>query len=163
MASSSSSGGSAVQLQDLDLQQLQSVKQQLEDELSHFNGSFVSLKRVQSTFLDCADAIKSIVPENEGRTILVPLTASMYVPAELTNIDKVIVDVGTGYYVEKSSEDATKFYKSKTDFLRSNLDKLEETITTKQNNLRAVVSIMQTKLTAQQQQQLQKDAKAAAS
>ncbi|KAI8053979.1 hypothetical protein BDF22DRAFT_742953 [Syncephalis plumigaleata] len=81
MASSSSaaasSGGSTVQLQDLDLQQLQSVKQQLEDELSHFNGSFVSLKRIQSTFSDCIDAIKEITPENEGRTILAPLTSSI--------------------------------------------------------------------------------------
>ncbi|KAI8053978.1 prefoldin 5, isoform CRA_b [Syncephalis plumigaleata] len=86
----------------------------------------------------------------------------MYVPAELTSVEKLIVDVGTGYFVEKSPEDATKFYKSKVDFLRSNMEKLEETIDTKQSNLRSVVNVMQMKLTAQQQAAAE-GAKAAAS
>ena len=33
--------------------------------------------------------------------ILVPLTNSLYVPGELGDIEKVIVDVGTGYMIEK--------------------------------------------------------------
>jgi prefoldin alpha subunit len=36
-----------------------------------------------------------------GKTILVPLTSSLYVPGTMTMTDKVIVDVGTGFYVEK--------------------------------------------------------------
>ena len=32
---------------------------------------------------------------------LLPLTASLYVPGRIVDTDKVIVDVGTGYYVEK--------------------------------------------------------------
>lgn len=35
------------------------------------------------------------------KTILVPLTNSLYVPGRLSNPDSVIVDVGTGYYVKK--------------------------------------------------------------
>jgi hypothetical protein len=33
--------------------------------------------------------------------LLIPLTSSLYVPGSLGNTDKVIVDVGTGYMVEK--------------------------------------------------------------
>ena len=33
--------------------------------------------------------------------ILVPLTTSLYVPGKLADRKKVIVDVGTGFYVEK--------------------------------------------------------------
>ena len=36
-----------------------------------------------------------------GRPILVPLTTSLYVPGTLADKDNVIVDVGTGFYVEK--------------------------------------------------------------
>jgi hypothetical protein len=36
-----------------------------------------------------------------GKTILVPLTNSLYVPGKLSDPDHVIVDVGTGYYVQK--------------------------------------------------------------
>lgn len=37
----------------------------------------------------------------EDGTILVPLTSSLYVRGKLADRNKVIVDVGTGYYVEK--------------------------------------------------------------
>lgn len=35
------------------------------------------------------------------KTILVPLTNSLYVPGKLNDTEHVIVDVGTGYYVKK--------------------------------------------------------------
>ena len=44
---------------------------------------------------------------------LLPLTASLYVPGRLSDAEKVIVDVGTGYYVEKTREQATHYYKDK--------------------------------------------------
>jgi hypothetical protein len=31
----------------------------------------------------------------------VPLTSSLYVPGKLTDVENVVVDVGTGYYVKK--------------------------------------------------------------
>ena len=35
------------------------------------------------------------------KSILVPLTNSLYLPGKLVNPEHVIVDVGTGYYVKK--------------------------------------------------------------
>jgi hypothetical protein len=40
-------------------------------------------------------------PKNTGTPILVPLTPSLYVPGKLAATDTVLVDVGTGFYVEK--------------------------------------------------------------
>lgn len=34
--------------------------------------------------------------------MLVPLTASLYVPGKLDDAEKVLVDVGTGYFIEVS-------------------------------------------------------------
>ncbi len=36
-----------------------------------------------------------------GKELLVPLTSSLYVPGKLTDVESVVVDVGTGYYVKK--------------------------------------------------------------
>ena len=36
--------------------------------------------------------------------MLVPLTASLYVPGTLDDADKVLVDVGTGYFIEVTSQ-----------------------------------------------------------
>ncbi len=35
------------------------------------------------------------------KTVLVPLTSSLYVPGKLRDVENVIIDVGTGYYVQK--------------------------------------------------------------
>lgn len=44
---------------------------------------------------------RAITHELLGKTILVPLTNSLYVPGKLSDPDHVIVDIGTGYYVQK--------------------------------------------------------------
>lgn len=43
-------------------------------------------------------------PAITDKPILVPLTGSLYVPGKLASKDTVIVDVGTGFYVEKVSQ-----------------------------------------------------------
>ena len=37
-----------------------------------------------------------------GTRMLVPITSSLYVPGETAPLDTVLIDVGTGYYIEKS-------------------------------------------------------------
>ncbi|KAF9113822.1 subunit of tubulin prefoldin [Mortierella sp. AM989] len=142
-----------IELQDLDLTQLMEVKKQLEDELSHLTSSFGQLKQAQNRFADCIESCKAVSSKNDDKTILVPLTSSLYVPGKLASVDKVIVDIGTGYYVEKTTEDAIKFYNSKVDFVKENLEKIQTTVTQKQGNLRSLVDVMQYKLQLQQQEQ----------
>ncbi|KAI7864456.1 Prefoldin [Spinellus fusiger] len=143
-----------VNLNDLDLQSLQQVKTQLEEELSHLTQSYSKLKGVQSRFSDCAESVQELQGEREqDKTILVPLTSSLYVPGKLSNVQKVIVDVGTGYYVEKSLGEATKFYTDKVNYVKQNLDKLQEAVMGKQNSLRAIVNVMQERIQQQGQQQ----------
>lgn len=36
-----------------------------------------------------------------GRQMLVPLNQSLYVPGKIVDADKLLVDIGTGYFVEK--------------------------------------------------------------
>lgn len=42
-----------------------------------------------------------IFVDTPDKTILVPLTNSLYVPGKLMDAEHVIVDIGTGYYVKK--------------------------------------------------------------
>ena len=90
-------------LQSLSMQQLSAVKKQLDEELEHLTSSFNKLRGAQSKFTDCAQSIRKGVPKSnaESKDVLVPLTASLYVPAKLAADGKVLVDVGTGFYMEK--------------------------------------------------------------
>lgn len=44
-----------------------------------------------------------------GTEILVPLTQSMYVPGRIADAGKVLIDIGTGYFVEKSIPKAKEY------------------------------------------------------
>jgi prefoldin alpha subunit len=85
-----------------------------------------------------------------GKTILVPLTSSLYVPGKLADTEHVVVDVGTGFYVEKSTGDAQKFYNGKVEELGANIKDLENIVNGKASNLRMVEEVLRQKMLAQQ-------------
>ena len=57
--------------------------------------------------------------------VLVPLTGSMYVPGLLTQPEKVVVDIGTGYYVEKDSTAAQEYFNRKVKFVTENMERVQ--------------------------------------
>ncbi|KAJ7901134.1 Prefoldin [Mycena olivaceomarginata] len=139
-----------VSITDLDLTQLADVRRQLEEELNHLTNSFAQLKQAQAKFKACIENVAEIKPANKGKTILVPLTNSLYVPGKLSDPEHVIVDVGTGYFVQKTRAQAVKHYTAKVEYIRTNLETLQDTISKKQDNVNSVIGVMQAKLQQQQ-------------
>jgi prefoldin alpha subunit len=91
-----------VELSSLNLNQLADVKQQLEQEVEHLTDSFQKLRQAQLKFKECSTTVDEVSSEkNLNKPLLVPLTSSLYVPGKISDIEKFMVDVGTGYYVEK--------------------------------------------------------------
>lgn len=66
------------------------------------------------------------------------MTTSLYVPGKLSTPNTVLVDVGTGFYVEKSPPDAKNFYNRKIEELGKNLGELEGIVKQKDESLRVV-------------------------
>ncbi|KAG8725255.1 subunit of tubulin prefoldin, partial [Ceratobasidium sp. 395] len=124
-----------INVADLELPQLNDVKKQLEEELTHPTNSFAQLKSAQSKFKGCLDNLDEIKPETASKTLLVPLSNSLYVPGKLADTNNVIIDVGTGYYVLKTRAEAKTHYQQKVDFVNTNLTTLQSTIETKQQNM----------------------------
>jgi len=55
--------------------------------------------------------------------VLVPLSASMYVNGSLADNDKFLIDIGTGYYVERNRQDAIDYFKRKVAFVTRELER----------------------------------------
>lgn len=90
------------------------------------------------------------------KSVLVPLTNSLYVRGELSDPEHVIVDVGTGFYVEKAcssslrvwpicvltpaqdTQSAERFYEAKVQNLMNNIQDLEVIVQRKTLNVRSV-------------------------
>ena len=92
-------------------------------------------------------------PPQPGKQILVPLTSSLYVPGKLADTEHVLVDVGTGFYVEKTTADAQTFYNAKIEELGKNTKELENIVNGKANNLRMVEEVLRQKMLVGQAQQ----------
>lgn len=88
------------------MQQLSQVKKQLDEEIEHLTSSFTQLHAAQAKFRECLRCVgapkqgASSALQND-KSVLVPLTNSLYVRGTLTNAEHVLVDVGTGFYIEK--------------------------------------------------------------
>ena len=79
-----------------------------------------------------------------------PLTSSLYVPGKLTDHEHVLVDVGTGYFVEKDVESAKDFYERKVKDLGESLKDLEGVVEGKARNVRMVEEVMRVRVMNEQ-------------
>ncbi|KAL8944096.1 MAG: hypothetical protein Q9216_000687 [Gyalolechia sp. 2 TL-2023] len=144
--------GRPIDLSSLPIPQLTSIKKQLTQELQNLTDSYAQLRAAQTKFKDCINSIRDGIEKREkkegtylqyvlglrGTPILVPLTPSLYVPGKLASTETVLVDVGTGFYVEKTPSAARTFYSSKVEELGKNLKDLEAIVQGKQGNLNVV-------------------------
>lgn len=147
-----------VEITSLPVPQLQELKTQLDRELEHLTTSFQSLRTAQSKFRDCLKSISlGVNAGTADKPLLVPLTSSLYVPGRLTSSTHVLIDIGTGFFVEKSTADATDFYNRKVKDLGDSLKDLEGVINGKANNVRMVEEVIRVKVLSAQESN-QKDA-----
>ncbi|XP_004068553.1 prefoldin subunit 5 isoform X1 [Oryzias latipes] len=143
----------AVNLTDLSLPQLEGLKGQLDQEVEFLTSSIGQFKVVQTKYVEAKDSLNVLTENNKGKELLVPLTSSMYVPGTLNDVEHVLVDVGTGYYVEKNVKDSKEFFKRKIDFLTKQIEKIQPTLQEKHGMKQAVIEVMNMKLQQLQSQQ----------
>ncbi|KAL2872029.1 prefoldin subunit 5 [Aspergillus lucknowensis] len=151
-ASDSDTPPNAVNISSLSVPQLRALQTRVSSELEHLTSSHAKLRAAQSRFRDCVRSINDGIVGSEkkgtqGRDeILVPLTSSLYVKGRLVDREKVLVDVGTGYYVEKTTAKAVEFYEQKVKELETNLTELEKLVQTKSSQQKLFEDALRQKL-----------------
>ena len=78
--------------------------------------------------------------------MLVPITSSLFVPGETAPLDNVLVDVGTGYWIEKSVDDAEAFLQRKMALIEQQANNVQNAAQFKQRNLQQTVDVMNRKV-----------------
>ncbi|RAO65639.1 uncharacterized protein BHQ10_001651 [Talaromyces amestolkiae] len=144
----------AVDVTTLSVPQLRSLQTRLNSELEQLTNSHAKLRAAQSKFRDCVRTIndgvvgkKTPQPQSaDNNSILVPLTSSLYVKGKLADREKVIVDVGTGFYVEKTTAKAIEFYNKKVKELEANITDLEKIVQGKSTNLKIIEDALRQKV-----------------
>ena len=118
-----------------------------------FTNSLNQLKHAQGKFVESQESMNKISPESQNKDILVPLTGSIYVPGQLSDVNNVLVDVGTGYYVDMEVKKAKEYFKRKIDYITKQIEKVQPLLHEKYRMKQVVIEILQYKVQAQLQQQ----------
>ena len=156
----------------------QFLAKQLEEENQVLSANFSQLKQAQSAFAESAACMGALAEQAEGaapffrgrfscarpsplprlppgKEVLVPLTSSLYVMGVLDPRERVLVDIGTSFYVGKSPADARALLAKKAALLKENTETLFKAISVKRDNLDTVQRTLELKQQQQQQQQQQ--------
>ncbi|CAI0416387.1 unnamed protein product [Linum tenue] len=149
MASSKGPASPAVRVAEMEkmsVEQLKAVKEQTDLEVNLLQDSLNNI-RTATTRLDLASAaLHDLSLRPQGKKMLVPLTASLYVPGTLDDSEKVLVDIGTGYFVEKTMVEGKDYCERKIHLLKSNYDQLLELASKKKTVADEAGAVLQAKL-----------------
>jgi len=158
MAATVGQSGQEININSLNVQQLKTLHDQLGQEIDLLGNSMQALKQAQSKYSESKNALTAITPENVGTNMMVPLTGSLYVPGQLADGDKVLVDIGTGYFAEKSVKDADEFFKRKVDYLKQQMEKVQPTLQNKYESRQVIGELLNVRMQAQQKQMAKQQA-----
>lgn len=139
---------------------LSKLRQSLAQDVELITGSYGNLKVAQSRYALAQQAAQELTkePKDEESEVMVPLTGSLYVPGKLSSSSPLLCDIGTGYFVEKSSDDAQEFCAKKLVMIQKNLDQVGQSLQIKRRDLEMVTLVLQNKMQQiKQQQQAQID------
>lgn len=126
-----------IPLDQLTVEQLTYVGKQIEQDISHYSSYYTSLKVAQNKFVDNKDYIKDL-QTYQNKEILVPMTSSLYIPGKCSDVKKLTVEIGGNFFVETSIDKADQFCERKIEMIKKSMDKIDDIIKTKSNQLNAI-------------------------
>jgi prefoldin alpha subunit len=144
-----------INLMDLPLQDVKKIYDQFKDEIDQLSSYMRTLSNALERFSASNSCLEQLKSQEAGRTVLAPLTQSLYVPAEISDVNNVLVDIGTGYFVRRNISQAQGIMQRKIKVLKDTVEKLQETVTHKTRQLETVQEVLQHKVALIQRQQAQ--------
>ena len=110
-----------IPIEKLSIDQLNYVGQQIEKDIKHYSQYYSSLRAVSNKYLDNKEYIKQL-KEYKDKEILVPMTSSLYIPGKSTDVKKLMIEIGTNFFVETTIEKADKFCDRRIENLKKNMN-----------------------------------------
>ena len=126
-----------VPIEKLSVEQLNYVGQQIEKEIKNYSQYYSSLRAVNNKYLDNKEYIKQL-KEYKDKEILVPMTSSLYIPGKSTDVKKLMIEIGTNFFVETTIEKADKFCDRRIENFKKNMNEIDKIIQDKNDQLNVV-------------------------
>ncbi|CDJ38769.1 prefoldin subunit 5, putative [Eimeria tenella] len=135
-------------LGSLTLDQCSSLVRRAEAEVENLSNHLSQLKFAASRVSEAREAVIQLdayrqrQKEGEAPEVLVPLTGALYVKGRLDCDDKVLVDIGAGYMIQKTYQDEKKDAMRILTFMSEQQARLEKIISDKVKQLQVLVATL---------------------
>eukprot|EP00744_Colponema_vietnamica_P008354 GILI01011922.1.p1 GENE.GILI01011922.1~~GILI01011922.1.p1 ORF type:complete len:156 (-),score=48.44 GILI01011922.1:191-658(-) len=134
-----------INLQNLSIEQLQQLKQSVDQDIDSLLRAYDGLQGAKNRFSDSRNCLEHFKAYPVGQTMLVPMTQSLYVEGEIEDNTHVLVDVGTGYYIKQSVPRAQSFFSQRAGQMDEMLAGVGINVQQKQKQQAQIVDIMMEK------------------
>lgn len=138
----------------LPLEQLEGLKKQLDNDIQSLGAAYDGLFLGRNNFLDNAEVVENYskltadASDTNKKEIMACLTSSLFLRAYIVPKPRILVDVGTGYFLEQPMDRAKEYFLSRAAQLKEGLNTIEKTIINKQKQQNQVVDALQQKSAA---------------
>ena len=140
-----------VNIGQMPVDQLNGLKTQHENEIRELQQQLETPHGAKNRFITARRCVEEMKSTPVGTEILVPLNGSLYVPGTISSDDKLLVELGTGYFAEKGMDDAQSLIDRKMQLVAKSIESIENIGNTKRKNLEQIMGVMQYKLQQQEQ------------
>lgn len=120
-----------IDISQLSLPELQELHQQLSQEVESFTTNMMALQQTAGRFASAGQSIEALKEREEGQPVLIPMTESLYVSGTLDSVETVLLEIGTGYYIEKDIDGGIDYAKRKVNLVRDKVEQLAQIIQTR--------------------------------
>lgn len=140
----------SVPLNALSLEQLVGLERQTSEEIEQLV-SVLEKCRSKQRETSVAIASAGFLKESCSKQMMIPITDSMYVKGVTGDAPRLLMNIGTGYFAEVSSDHAAKVLSDRLKNLNESTEKIVNVTREKQDMLKAVKTQMQAKKMAMAQ------------
>jgi prefoldin alpha subunit len=132
----------------MSLEQLNQLKQSEEGRLTAITNHYATLRASSSRFASAQKTLKELSPASsvDNKDIMIPLTESLYVPGKIKDPSRVMVELGTGFYVEKNVKQAQELLDRKIKLVDVNSENIMEAIAATRRNVESINDAMNGKM-----------------
>ena len=137
-----------IDLDSMSLEQLNQLKQSEEGRLTAITNHYATLRASSSRFATAQNTLKELSPASsvDNKDIMIPLTESLYVPGKIKDPSRVMVELGTGFYVEKNVKQAQELLDRKIKLVDINSENIMEAIAATRRNVESINVAMNGKM-----------------
>lgn len=143
-----SSSKQQINISQLEVGELQQLQQQLSSELNNFMSSLIALQQTAARFASAGRSVEALKNANCGDMLMLPMTESLYVPGTLESVETVLLEIGTGYYVERDVDAGIEYCRRKVMLVKDRVEQLSKIIQSRREALGQIAMLIHQKSTS---------------